>query len=195
EEQTEDEEDEVKKFEPFTYVSEQNLKGLAYLLRKEEPWIIALVMTYLKPEFAKEVFVSMPPELQARVAVETATIRQTSLEQVMSIDEYVKKKIDFVLGGLENLLKILNEADKTTRENILDYLRNEKPQLYERVREEVVLFDDILKFPDSAVQGIVREVGTESLSRALRGAPPEYMNKFFANMSAGASALLKESMD
>lgn len=194
-EEEKEEEEPMKKFEPFTYVGEQNLKGLAYLLRKEEPWIIALVISYLKPEFAKEVFSSMPPELQARVAVETATIRQTSLEQVMSIDEYVKKKIDFVLGGIENLLKILNEADKSTRENILEFLRNEKPQLYERVREEVVLFEDLLKFPDVAIQGIVREVGTESLSRALRGAPPEYMNKFFANMSAGAAALLKESMD
>ncbi len=189
------EEEAMKKFEPFKYVSDQNLKGLAYLLRKEEPWIIALVLSYLKPEFAKEIFSSFPPELQARVAVETATIRQTSLEQVMSIDEYVKKKIDFVLGGIENLIKILNEADKATRENILDYLRNEKPQLYERVREEVILFEDILKFSDQAIQGIVKEIGTEQLSRAMRGAPPEYLNKFFTNMSAGAAALLKESMD
>jgi len=195
EEEKKAEEEAMKKFEPFKYVSDQNIKGLAYLLRKEEPWIVALVLTYLKPEFAKEIFASFPPELQARVAVETATIRQTSLEQVMSIDEYVKKKIDFVLGGIENLIKILNEADKATRENILDYLRNEKPQLYERVREEVILFEDILKFPDNAIQGIVKEIGTEQLARAMRGAPPEYMNKFFTNMSAGAAALLKESMD
>jgi flagellar motor switch protein FliG len=195
EEEKKEGEEEMKKFEPFKYVTEENLKRLAYLIRKEEPWIIALVLSYLKPEFAKEVLGSMPPELQARVAVETATIRQTSLEQVMSIDEYIKKKIDFVLGGLENLLKILDEADKATRENILEYLKNEKPQLYERVREEVILFEDILKFPDAAVQVVVREVGTESLSRALRGASPEYMNKFFINMSAGAAALLKESMD
>ena len=188
-------EDDMKKFEPFKYVTEENLKRLAYLIRKEEPWIIALVLSYLKPEFAKEVLGSMPPELQARVAIETATIRQTSLEQVMSIDEYIKKKIDFVLGGLENLLKIMDEADKTTRETILEYLKNEKPQLYERVREEVVLFEDLLKFPDTAIQVIVREVGTESLARALRGAAPDYMNKFFINMSAGAAALLKESMD
>jgi hypothetical protein len=194
EEEKEGEED-MKKFEPFKYVTEENLKRLAYLIRKEEPWIIALVLTYLKPEFAKEVLGSMPPELQARVAIETATIRQTSLEQVMSIDEYIKKKIDFVMGGLENLLKIMDEADKTTRETILEYLKNEKPQLYERVREEVILFEDLLKFPDTAIQVIVREVGTESLARALRGAAPDYMNKFFLNMSAGAAALLKESMD
>ena len=43
EEELKAEEELMKKFEPFTYVSEQNLKGLAYLLRKEEPWIIALV--------------------------------------------------------------------------------------------------------------------------------------------------------
>ena len=195
EEEALEEEEEMKKFEPFNYVTELNLKGLAYLLRKEEPWIVALVLSYLKPEFAKGIFSSMPPELQARVAIETATIRQTSLEQVMSIDEYVKKKIDFVLGGVENLIKILNETDKATRENILEYLRNDKPALYERVREEVILFEDILKFPDTAIQGIVKEVGTEQLSRAMRGAPPDYLNKFFNNMSAGASALLKESMD
>jgi tetratricopeptide (TPR) repeat protein len=117
------------------------------------------------------------------------------LEQVMSIDEYIKKKIDFVLGGLENLLKIMDEADKTTRETILEYLKNEKPALYERVREEVVLFEDLLKFPDAAIQIIVREVGTESLARALKGAAPDYLNKFFMNMSAGAAALLKESME
>jgi flagellar motor switch protein FliG len=191
----EEEEEAMKKFQPFQYVSEQNIKGLAYLLRKEEPWIVALVLSYLKPESAKEIFSSFPPEIQARVAVETATIRQTSLEQVMSIDEYVKKKIDFVLGGLENLIKILNEADKSTRENILDYLKNEKPQLYERVREEVILFEDVLKFPDAAIQVIVREIGTEQLARALKDAPPDYINKFFINMSAGAAALLKESMD
>ncbi|OGR92299.1 MAG: hypothetical protein A2992_06750 [Elusimicrobia bacterium RIFCSPLOWO2_01_FULL_59_12] len=195
EEEKKEGEDEMKKFEPFKYVNPENLKRLAYLIRKEEPWIIALVLSYLKPEFAKEVLGSMPPELQARVAIETATIRQTSLEQVMSIDDYIKKKIDFVLGGLENLLKIMDEADKTTRETILEYLKNEKPQLYERVREEVVLFEDLLKFPDAAIQIIVREVGTESLARALKGASPDYLNKFFLNMSAGAAALLKESMD
>jgi flagellar motor switch protein FliG len=160
-------------------VSEANLKGLAYLLHREEPWIIALVLSYLKPEFAKGIFTSMSPELQARVAVEAATIRQTSLEQVMSIDEYVKKKIDFVLGGTENLIKILNESDKTTRENILEYLRNDKPALYDKVREEVILFEDFVNFSDPAIEGIVREVGTEQLSRALRGAPAEFMNKFF----------------
>ena len=175
EEQKKEEEEAMKKFEPFKYVGEQNLKGLAYLLRKEEPWIVALVLTYLKPEFAKEIFGSFPPELQARVAVETATIRQTSLEQVMSIDEYVKKKIDFVLGGITNLIKILNEADKATRENILDYLRNEKPQLYERVREEVILFEDILKFPDVAVQCASSARSGPSSSRALcAGAPLDH---------------------
>jgi flagellar motor switch protein FliG len=191
----EEQEEAMKKFEPFQYVSEQNIKGLAYLLRKEEPWIVALVLSYLKPEFAKEIFASFPPEVQARVAVETATIRQTSLEQVMSIDEYVKKKIDFVLGGVDNLIKILNETDKSTRENILDYLKNEKPVLYERVREEVILFEDVLKFPDAAIQVIVREIGTEQLARALKDASPDYINKFLINMSAGAAALLKESMD
>src|SRR4029077_14626894 len=45
EEEKKEGEDDMKKFEPFKYVTEENLKRLAYLIRKEEPWIIALLLS------------------------------------------------------------------------------------------------------------------------------------------------------
>ena len=47
-----DEEDEMKKFEPFVYINEENVKRLAYLfiLRKEEPWVVAVVASYLRSD-------------------------------------------------------------------------------------------------------------------------------------------------
>jgi flagellar motor switch protein FliG len=189
------EEEAMKKLVPFTYINETNLKQLAYLLHHEEPWIVALVISYLTPEFAFKVMESLPADLQAKVALETAMYRQTSEEQVIAINEDIKQKIDFVVGGLDKLVGILENSDRMAQDNILEYLKNEKPAIYERVREQILMFEDIANFPKMAMQVVVRELKTEELARALRGAGPELQQKFYDNMSQGAVTLLKEEME
>ncbi|MFH1726352.1 MAG: FliG C-terminal domain-containing protein [Elusimicrobiota bacterium] len=190
------EEDDMKRFEPFSYINEENLKRLAqmFLLRREEPWLIAVVLSYIRPEYARQVLTFLPVELQAKVAVESLTVRQMTREQVKAIDQDIKDNVDFVVGGVERLTRMLEEADTPTRMNILEYLQNEKPVVYEYVRKSVLLFEDISSFPDREMQLVVRELKTETMARALQGAAPEVVNKFFNNMSAGAGSLLKESM-
>jgi flagellar motor switch protein FliG len=188
-------EEAMKKFEPFTYVTDENLKQLAYLLHHEEPWIVALVISYLTAERALKVMEALPADLQAKVALETAMYRQTSLEQVQAINEDIKQKIDFVVGGLDKLVAILESSDRFARENILEYLKNQKPAIFERIREHILLWEDFANFPKQAMQVIVRELKNEQLAQALRGASPELQQKFFENMSQGAVTLLKEEME
>lgn len=189
------EEEAMKKFEPFKYVTDENIKQLTYLLHHEEPWVVALVISYLSADHSFKVMQALPANLQAKVALETAMYRQTSLEQVQAIDEDIKQKIDFVVGGLEKLVVILESSDRMSRDNILEYLKNEKPAVYERVRERVLLFEDIVNFPKTAMQVVVRELKTDQLGRALRNVSPELQQKFFENMSQGAVTLLKEEME
>ena len=190
-------EDEMEKLEVFTFINEENLNRLANLfqLRSEEPWLIAVVLSYLKQEYAREVLASLPVELQAKVAMEALKVRQVTKEQILAIDEDVKQNIDYVVGGVERLIQMLEEADAQTRQNILESLQNEKPNVYEHVRRSILLFDDIAAFDDRDMQVIVRELKTETMSKALHGCSPEVVNKFFSNMSAGAASLLKESME
>ncbi|MBI4376896.1 MAG: tetratricopeptide repeat protein [Elusimicrobia bacterium] len=192
-----EEEDDMKKFEPFSYINEDNIKRLAYmfLLRKEEPWVVAVVASYLRPDFAKQLISCLPVDLQAKVALEALRVRQVTREQVIAIDTDIKENVDFVVGGMERLTAMLDEVDVNTRNNILNYLKNEKPLIYEQVRKHILVFEDVVGFPDRDMQVIVRELKTESMARALQGASPEVINKFFSNMSQGASSLLKESME
>jgi tetratricopeptide (TPR) repeat protein len=134
-------------------------------------------------------------EMQAKLALAALTIRQVTKEQVQAIDADIKENVDFVVGGMERLTNMLGEADASTRNNILNYLKNEKPLIFEKVRKHLLLFDDIVNFPDREMQIIIRELKTEAMAKALQNAPPELVNKFLTNMSAGAAGLLKESMD
>lgn len=186
-----------KKEEPFAYINETNLKNLAnlFILRAEEPWLVAVVLSYLRPEYARQVLTGLPVELQAKVALEALKIRQVTKEQVAAIDSDIKENIDYVVGGIERLIQMLEEADPRTRANILDYLQNDKPAVFEYVRKKILIFDDIARFPDREMQVIVRGLKADQMAKALHGASPEVVNKFFANMSAGAASLVKEQME
>lgn len=190
-------EEEKKKYRPFHYIDDENLKRLIYLIRKEPARNIALVISYLKPEHVKEILLSLDPETQSRVAIEMATIRQMTREQVLKIDNDIKEKIDFLIGGIEHLLKVLDQVDNVTRDGILDYLQNEKPELYERVRKFILKFDDIKGFSDQAMQVVLNNPDLKNsalLARALKDAHTDVVNKFFANMSTNAVQLVKEEM-
>lgn len=193
----EEDEDAMKKFEPFTYITEENFKRLAnlFLVRQDEPWLVTVVLSYLKPEIARATLTLLPVELQAKIAIEALKIRQVTREQLMAIDADIKESVDFVVGGMERLTQMLDEADTATRANILEYLKNEKPDVYQRVRKFIMTFDDVVGFPDRDMQTIVRELKTEAMAKALQGAPPDVVNKFLSNMSAGAASLLKESIE
>ncbi len=192
-----EEDEDMKKFEPFLYITEENFKRLAnlFLVRQDEPWLVAVVLSYLKPELARATLTSLPVELQAKVAVEALKIRQVTREQLMAIDADIKESVDFVVGGMERLTQLLDEADTQTRTNILEYLKNEKPDVYQRVRKFILTFDDAVAFPDRDMQTIVRELKTEAMAKALQGASPDVVNKFLGNMSSGAASLLKESIE
>jgi len=193
----EEEDEAMKKFAPFSYINEENIKRLVYLfiLRKEEPWVIATVLSYLRPDYARMVLISLPLEMQAKLALEALTIRQVTKEQVEAIDADIMQNVDFVVGGMERLTAMLAEADAGTRNNILSYLKNEKPLIFDKVRKHLLLFEDVVNFPDREMQTVVRELKTEAMARALQNAAPEIINKFLTNMSAGAAGVLKENMD
>lgn len=192
-----EEDEDMKKFEPFNYINEENFKRLAnlFLVRQDEPWLVCVVLSYLKPELARATLTSLPVDLQAKVAIEALKLRQVTREQLMAIDADIKESVDFVVGGMERLTQMLDEADSQTRANILEYFKNEKPEIYQRVRKFILTFDDVVAFPDRDMQTIVRELKAEAMAKALQGAPPEIVNKFINNMSAGAASLLKESIE
>ncbi len=193
-EQKQEENESMKKFIPFTYINEENLKRLIYvfLLKKEEPWVIAVVLSYIKPELARQAFSMLSVEIQSKVALESLTVRQATREQIEAIDKDMRESVDFIIGGIERLSKMLEEADIAIKKNILEYLKTQKPDIYEKIKKAILMFEDLPGYSDKDLQAIIRSVGNEDIARSLSKADPQIVNRFFSNMSQGAVNAIKE---
>ena len=197
EEEKEEEDDLMKKFEPFIYITEENLRKLIYffLLKKEDPWVIALVLSYLRLDLSRQALSMLPIEIQSRVALESLTVRQATREQINAIDKEIRENVDFVMGGIERLTKMLEDSDALTRKNIIEYLKTQKPDIYEKIKKVMVTFENLVNFSDKDLQTVIRSVSNEDIAKSLSKADPQLLNKFFANMSQGAVNAIKEIIE
>ena len=91
-----------------------HLQNLVYLIQEEPPEIISLIMSYLNPEEAADVMGTLPMELQGKVALAMATVKQASQESVLRAEDSIKRKIDFLIGGIDRFVNIIDRVDKET---------------------------------------------------------------------------------
>jgi len=99
------------------------------------------------------------------------------------------------VGGLDTVVEFMNSLDRATEKEILDKLSETDPELSEEIRRHMFVFEDVVKLDDRSMQMVLREVDTKDLSRALKGASEEILNKIVSNLSKRAGQLLKEEIE
>lgn len=60
------------------------------------------------------------------------------------------------------------------------------------ILDEMFVFENLMDLDDRGIQTLLREVQSDSLVIALKGAPPEMREKIFKNMSQRAAEMLRE---
>jgi flagellar motor switch protein FliG len=100
-----------------------------------------------------------------------------------------------VIGGVQTIVDILNQVDRSTEKNITEGLEKEDAELAEKVRESMFVFEDIVTLDDVSIQRVLREVDSKDLSLALKGCSEEVAECIFRNQSKRASAALKEDIE
>ncbi len=193
---TEEEEEFIKMtYKPLKFLEDKDLKKLAYLVTFEKPEVAALLIDYLEPAKGAKVMAALPAEKRTPVAKSIVKMQRTSREIMQHIDEFLSKKIDYVSGGADQLVSMLEVMSEDERERLLNTLTEDDPEFAEKVRSRIFSFDDIVNLDDAAVQMIIQEFDAQDLGVALKTVPDEIKQKFINNMSEGAAALLKEEIE
>jgi flagellar motor switch protein FliG len=99
-----------------------------------------------------------------------------------------------ILGGIQMAAEIVNNCDKRTEENILQAMEDHDPELAEKVRKLMFVFEDLVAITDSGVRELLKEIRNEELTLALKTASDELKKKIFKNLSQRAAQMLEEDI-
>jgi flagellar motor switch protein FliG len=89
---------------------------------------------------------------------------------------------------------MLNFLAPAVQSAVLDAIKEEDGTLSEQLKDALFVFDNLLKLDDRGMQSILREVQSDTLSVALKGADETLRDKVFKNMSKRAAEILRDDI-
>jgi len=172
------------------------------LLRMEHPQIVAAILVHLDFDQAAEVLKTFTERQRNEVLVRVATLdgiqpsALKDLNEVMGLvlagSERTRKS---TLGGVKAAAEMINLMGTSVETAVLDYIREADNDLAQKIMDNMFTFDDLEKIDDKGIQALMKEVQSESLVIALKGATPEMRQKVFKNMSTRAAETLREDLE
>lgn len=177
-------------------------KAVAQIIGSEHPQIIAIVLSHLPPEQAAAVLPLLPADARTEVLMRIATLNEVPQTALTELDLLVEKQATIStqpparrVGGAKTVADILNAMAKDKSSEEMGKIQQADDQLHQTIKDLLFVFDNLLNIDDRGIQTLLREVGSDALALALRGAEPAVQDKILKNMSKRAAEILKDDME
>ena len=177
-------------------------RAVAEVIRLEHPQIIAIVLSYLDPDHAAAVLSFLPERAQPDVLMRIATLDGVQPSALQELDEILERQFagnmnvkSSSVGGVKSAANILNFVDSSQEGLILDKVRDVDEQLSQKIQDLMFVFANLAEIDDRGIQALLREVSTDSLVLALKGADDTLKEKIFKNMSKRAGEMLQDDLE
>ncbi len=175
---------------------------LANFIQNEHPQTIALIVSHLDPNQAAAILSRLPEELQVEVALRISLMEPASPEIIAEVEEALESKTASLInaetstyGGVDSIVNMLLESDRATEKKIIEGIEQEYPDIANSIRNQMFLFEDLIKMDNKDIQAVLKEVETGDLVLALKVSSDELKELILGNMSTRASKTLMEDLE
>lgn len=176
--------------------------SVAELLRNEHPQIVAAILVHLDYEQTAGVLKVFTERQRNEVLIRIASLDGIQPSALKDLNEVMSKVLaggekmrKASLGGVKAAAEIINMMGSSLETSVLDFVREADNELAQKIMDNMFTFDDLEKIDDRGIQALLKEVQTESLVIALKGATPEMREKIFRNMSTRGAESLREDLE
>ena len=177
-------------------------KEVTEIIHREHPQVIAVVLAGLDSKKSAEVISQLPLRLSTEVVTRIARMGEIPQNTIEELDEVMQQRFSqstgfkvTAMGGVRSAAEILNMVEKEIEQKILANLDQDNAALSQEIQENMFIFENLLAVDDRGIQALVREVTTEILVIALKGADQALQDKIFKNMSKRAGEMLKSDLE
>ena len=177
-------------------------RAVADVVQNEHPQIIAIVMSYLEPDHAAEVLLHLQERNRSDVLMRIATLDGVAPVAIQELNDILEKQFSGSanmkssgVGGVKTAANILNFMDSASEAVITEAITEQDEALAQSIQDNMFIFDNLIDVDDRGMQSILREVKSDVLILALKGADETIKEKIFGNMSERAAEMMRDDLE
>lgn len=177
-------------------------RAVADVIRFEHPQIQAIVVAYLDPDMAAEVIGYFDHKVRLDVLLRVAALNTVQPSALKELNEILEKQFAgnsnttrANMGGIKRTADIMNFLESGTESQLIEAIRDMDEDLSGKIEDLMFVFDNLADVDDRGIQSLLREISSEVLIVALKGADEAIKEKILKNMSKRASELLQDDLE
>lgn len=177
-------------------------RSVADIIRNEHPQIQAIVIAYLDADQSAEIMNYFPDKVRLDVMLRVASLDSVQPSALQELNSILEKQFSGNagaqtkdMGGFKVAAEIVNNLDSTIGGELLDSIKEIDEDLGTQIQDLMFVFENLKEVDDRGIQALLREVSSDVLILALKGADEILQEKIFANMSKRAAELLRDDLE
>jgi len=177
-------------------------RAVADVIRLEHPQIQAIVVAYLDPDQAGVVLSHFTQKVRLDIVLRVSALNTVQPAALKELNQILEKQFAgganttrANLGGIKRAADIMNYLDSAEEGALMDAIREVDAALSTQIEDLMFVFDNLAEVDDRGIQALLREVSSDVLVLALKGADEAIKEKIFKNMSKRAGELLRDDLE
>lgn len=177
-------------------------RSVADIIRNEHPQIQAIVLAYLDADQSGEILSFFPEKVRLDVMLRVASLDTVQPSALQELNDILEKQFSGNagsqtkdIGGYKTAAEIINNLDSSIGGDLMDSINEVDEDLGTQIQDLMFVFDNLKDVDDRAIQALLREVSSDVLILALKGADEILQEKIFDNMSKRAAELLRDDLE
>lgn len=177
-------------------------RSVADVIRHEHPQIQAIVVAYLDSDHAAEVLSNLQDTMRLDIIMRVASLENIQPAALQELNDILERQFSGSgnsqaksMGGIKVAAEIMNNLDSSQESEIMEKIKETDEELGTSIEDLMFVFENLRDVDDKGIQALLREVSSDILILALKGADDELQEKIFGNMSKRAAELLRDDLE
>lgn len=177
-------------------------RSIAEIIRNEHPQIQAIVLAYLDADQSAEILGYFPDKVRLDVMMRVASLDTVQPSALQELNDILEKQFSGSsgtqtkdIGGYKTAAEIVNNLESSISGELMESIKEMDEDMGNQIADLMFVFDNLKEVDDRGIQAILREVSSEVLIMALKGADEDLQEKIFGNMSKRAAELMRDDLE
>lgn len=177
-------------------------RSVADIIRNEHPQIQAIVLAYLDSDQSAEVLTFFPEKVRLDVMLRVASLDTVQPVALQELNDILERQFSGnagsqtkAMGGFKTAAEIMNNLESSVEGELMDAIKELDEDMGTQIQDMMFVFENLKDIDDRGIQALLREVSSDILILALKGADEILAEKIFSNMSKRAAELLRDDLE
>ncbi len=177
-------------------------RSVADIIRNEHPQIQAIVIAYLDADQSAEILGYFPEKVRLDIMMRVASLDTVQPSALQELNDILEKQFSGnaasqtkTMGGYKVAAEIMNNLDGSIEAELMEGIKEIDEDMGNQIQDLMFVFENLKEVDDRGIQALLREVSSDVLVVALKGADDELKEKVFKNMSKRAAELLRDDLE